>query len=278
MRCGPADKGVTHERALAARLSRKVVKGARVDVNVLGRPPTQMFRDWVKSVRRYGPLYVAAYLFDLVRVHRAERAEGFDARFGTDTATVVYPWTLPSIGHEESPEIHAYEAAPAWLIRETLDSIPLQPHMFAFVDMGSGKGRALLVASEFPFMKIVGIELSHELHRIAEENIRRYQSASQQCTAFSLHCMNAAEYTFGPEPLVLFLFNPFGKDTIRSILAGLEASLNAKRREAYVVYVNPRFEALARNAHFLRRVRKGGVWWRPWSRYVVYAASSAQDE
>jgi len=90
--------------------------------------------------------------------------------------------------------------------------------------------------------------------------------------------MNAAEYTFGPEPLVLFLSNPFGRDTIRSILAGLEASLNAKRREAYVVYVNPRFEALARNAHFLRRVRKGGVWWRPWSRYVVYAASSAQDE
>ena len=234
-----------------------------------------MFQDWVKCVRRYGPLYVAAYLFDLVRVDRADRAEGFDARFGTDTAAAVYPWNLPSVVHEDSPEIHAYEAAPAWLIRETIASIPLQPHMFAFVDMGSGKGRALLVASDFPFAKIVGIELSHELHRIAEENIRRYRSASQRCTAFSLHCMNAAEYTFEPEPLVLFLFNPFGKDTIRSILAGLEASLKAKRREAYVIYVNPRFEALVRNAHFLRRVRKGGAWWRPWRRYVVYAAASA---
>lgn len=264
MRCGPADNRATH-------------KGARVDVIFLGRPLTQVFRDWGKSVRRYGPLYIAAYLFDLVRVHRADRAEGFDARFGTDTATVIHPWNLPSVGREDSPEIHAYEAAPAWLIRETIAAIPLQPHMFAFVDMGSGKGRALLVASEFPFVQIVGIELSQELHRIAEENIRRYRSASQQCTAFSLHCMNAAKYSFGPEPLVLFLFNPFGKDTIRSILADLEASLNAKRREAYVVYVNPRFEALARSAHFLRKVRKGGVWWRPWGRYVIYAASSAQD-
>src|SRR5262249_5690104 len=170
---------------------------------------------------------------DVGRVRRAERAEGFDARFGTDTATLVYPWNLASIGHEDSPEIHAYEAAPAWLIREVLAFIPLQPYRFAFVDMGSGKGRALLIASELPFAKIVGIELSPELHRIAGENIKRYRSGSQQCTAFSLFCMNAAEYTFGPEPLVLFLFNPFGRDTIRSILAGLEASLNAAPRDAY---------------------------------------------
>jgi len=251
-----------------------VVKAARVGVIILGRPLTQVFGDWIRSVRRYGTLYVAAYLFDLVRVRRAERAEGFDEQFGTDTATVVYPLNLPSVGHEDSSEVHAYEAAPAWLIREILGSIPLQPHRFVFVDMGSGKGRALLVASELPFAMIVGVELSPELHRIAEENIVRYRSASQQCTAFSLLCMNAAEYTFGPEPLVLFLFNPFGRDTIRSILAGLEASLNATPREAYVIYANPRFEALMRGAHFLRMVKKGGAWYRPWSRYVVYAASS----
>ena len=238
-------------------------------------PLTKMIRDWVKSVRLYGPLGAARYLFDLVRVHRAERAEGFDARFGTDTATVVYPWNLPSIKCEHTKEIHSYEATPAWLIREILESIPLQPHMFAFVDMGSGKGRALLVASELPFAKIVGVELSQELHRIAEENVRRYRPASQLCTVFFLHRMNAIEYTFGPEPLVLFLFNPFGRDFVRTILASLDASLSAMPREAFVVYINPRFEALARSSHFLQRVRKGGVWWRPWSRYVIYAASAA---
>jgi hypothetical protein len=241
----------------------------------VSRPFTKVFRDCIESVRQYGPFAVAAHLFDLVRVHRSERTEGFDRRFGTDTATVVYPWNLPSIGPEHTPEIHLYEATPAWLIREILESIPLQPNMFAFVDMGSGKGRALLVASELPFAKIVGVELSHELHLIAEENIRRYRPASQLCTAFFLHCMNAIEYTFGPEPLVLFLFNPFGRDSVRRILASLEASLSATPREAFVVYVNPRFESSARSAHFLRRVRKGGAWWRPWSRYVVYAASVA---
>jgi hypothetical protein len=246
-------------------------------VIILGRPLIRLFRDWVQSVRRYGPLYVAAYLFDLVRVHRAERVEGFDARFGTDTAAVVYPWNLQSIEHARTREIHAYEPAPAWLIREILDTIPLQSNKFAFVDMGAGKGRALLVASEFPFAKIVGIELSLELHRTAEENVKRYRSATQQCTTFSLYCMNAVEYAFGPEPLVLFLYNPFGKESVRSVLACLEASLNAAPREAHVVYINPWFETLLRSARFLRRVRKGGAWWRPWSQYVIYAASPAQE-
>jgi hypothetical protein len=247
-----------------------------VGVIILGRPLTQVFRDWIKSVRRYGPLYLVAYLFDLVRVRRAERAEGFDSRFGTDTATVAYPWNLASIEHEDTPEIHAYEAAPAWLIREALASIPLQPNVFAFVDMGSGKGRALLVASEFPFAKIVGIELSCELHQIAQDNTKRYRSASQRCKTFLLHCMNALDYTFDPEPLVLFLSNPFGRDTVRGILTNLETSLRAKPREAYVIYINPRFEASARNVGFLRKMRQGGAWWRPWSRYVVYT-TAGQD-
>jgi hypothetical protein len=138
-----------------------------------GRPFAKVFSDGMQSVRQYGPLSVAAYLFNLVRVHRAERTEGFDGRFGTDTATVVYPWNLPSIGRKHTPEIHLYEPTPAWLIREILKSIPLQPNTFAFVDIGSGKGRALLVASELPFAKIVGVELSYELHLIAQENIRR---------------------------------------------------------------------------------------------------------
>src|SRR5262249_29207143 len=158
--------------------------------------------------------------------------------------------------HEHMSEIHAYHAVPAWLIRETLNSIPLQPNVFAFIDMGSGKGRTLLAASEFPFAKIVGVEISRELSGIAEQNGMRYRSISQpRCTTFSLHCADAADYTFKAEPLVLFLSNPFGRETIRRVLAHLEASLVASPRKAYVIYVNPRFETLVRNAPILRKVR-----------------------
>ena len=248
-----------------------------LDMIVLRRPLRQLLRDWMQSVRRYGAIYLAAYMFDLVRIRRAEGAEGFDARWGTDTAAVAYPWNLPSIRHAPISEIHAYQAVPAWLIRETLEAIPPQPDMFVFVDMGSGKGRALLVASDFQFAKIVGVELSEELHRVAECNITRYRSPSQRCTSIALHCMNAVEYDFGLEPLVLFIAHPFGRDSINSALARLEASLHEKPRQAYVIYVNPRFEASLRSAVFLHRVKRGGARWRPWSRYVVYASSRNHD-
>jgi SAM-dependent methyltransferase len=237
-----------------------------------------LLRDWVTSIRRYGPLYLGAYLFDVVRARAAERAEHFDAPFGTDTATIIYPWNLRSLAQlQNAMEVHAYETAPAALIREALGCIPLPPARFTFVDLGSGKGRVLLVASELPFARIVGVELSRELTQIAGDNISRYRSASQMCRAFSLHCMNAADYAFPPEPLVLFFYNPFGKETIRCVLRNLEASLKAAPRDAYVIYMNPRFSAVVREAGFLRRMRTGGAWWRPWSRYIVYCASPAES-
>jgi SAM-dependent methyltransferase len=227
----------------------------------------EVFQGWLDL---NGPLFgPVLYLFEYVRSYLEERAEAFDTRFGTDTAA-------PFFGRDQKPATHFYTATTASLIYEILNSIPLQSNTFAFVDMGSGKGRALLVASEFPFAKIVGVELSPHLHRIAEENIKRYRPASQQCTAFHLHCMNVVDYVYGEEPVVLFLADPFGRETVGSVVANLEASLSATPREAFVIYIYPQFEDLLRNSRCFRRVREGGPRWQPWSRYVVYAASAAE--
>ena len=229
------------------------------------RQPFNAFRDWFDL---NGPLLgPALYLFECVRSYIEERVEAFDAGFGTDTAA-------PFFGRDQKPTTHFYVATTASLIYEILDSLVLPSETFAFVDMGSGKGRALLVASEFAFAKIVGIELSPHLHHIAAENIKRYSPASQQCREFQLLCMNVADYAYGPEPLVLFLFDPFGRETLRSVVANLEASLSAQPRDAFVVYIYPQFEDVLQSSHTLRKVREGGPRWRPWSRYVVYTAST----
>ncbi|MGE0769805.1 MAG: class I SAM-dependent methyltransferase [Hyphomicrobiaceae bacterium] len=209
------------------------------------------------------------YLFEYARSYIEERFEAFDARFGTDTSAPVFE-------RGQKTSVHFYVPTTASVIYRILRSIPLQPNKFAFVDMGSGKGRALLVASEFPFTKIVGVELSEGLHRIAQENVTRYKPASQQCTAFDLRCMDALDYSYENEPFVLFLFDPFGREILQSIIANLEASLRARPRDAYVVYVYPQYEDLLQNSPALQKVRAGGPRWRPWSQYVVYAASTSR--
>jgi len=197
-------------------------------MSVLRQPRVSAFRSLLEL---NGPvLGPALYLFESVRSYIEERKEAFDARFGTDTAA-------PVLGRDRTPGAYFYVATTASVIYEILSSLALPPDTFAFVDMGSGKGRALLVASEFAFARLVGIELSPHLHRIAQDNIKRYSPASQQCTAFELHCMDVVDYEYGPEPPVLFLFDPFGRETLQSVIANLEASLRARPRDAYVVYV-----------------------------------------
>jgi len=206
------------------------------------------------------------YLFEYARCYIEERYEAFDARFDTDTSAPVFE-------RGQKTSVHFYVPATASVIYEILSSIPLQPNKLVFVDMGSGKGRALLIASEFPFAKIVGIELSDNLHRIAEENVKRYKSANQQCAVFDLKCMDALEYSYGDDSFVLFLFDPFGREILQNIIANLEASLRATPREAYVAYVYPQYEDLLQKSSVLHRVRVGGSRWQPWSQYVVYATS-----
>lgn len=210
------------------------------------------------------------YLFEYARSYIEERLEAFDARFDTDTS-------IPTFERTQKTSVHFYVPTTASVIYKILDSLPLQPNKFTFVDMGSGKGRALLVASEFPFKKIVGIELSDQLHRTAEENVRRFKPASQQCAAFDLRCMDALDYAHGEEPLVLFLFDPFGREILQDVIANLAASLKANPREAYVVYVYPQYEDLLQNCTVLRKIKHGSARWQPWSQYAIYAACAADD-
>lgn len=215
-----------------------------------------------------GPILGRAfYVFEYVRAVIEEKREAFDKRFGTDTSA-------PTFERDQRTDVHFYVPTTASVIYEIFRGLPIVPKTFDFVDMGSGKGRALLIASEFPFRKIVGIELSQHLHRIAQENVELYRPSSQQCRVFDLRCMDALDYDWEPEPLVLFLFDPFGRDVLQKVVAKLEASLKANPREAHVVYVYPQYEDVFQASSVLKRSKTGGPKWKPWSQYVIYSSVS----
>jgi hypothetical protein len=96
---------------------------------------------------------------------------------------------------------------------------------YTFVDFGSGKGRALLLASEYPFKRILGLEFSPELHRTAEENIRRYNSATQKCQDIQSLNVDFADYALPPEASVLFFFHPCRTRVLSGVVARIRRSL-----------------------------------------------------
>ena len=111
----------------------------------------------------------------------------FDFRVNTTAGTVGWRDRLLGVFH--SP----YQATDPAVSRD--DCAPSGRLDFTwFIDLGSGKGRTLLMASDYPLRKILGVELIPELNRVAQQNIRDYQSSTQQCETsirFATHgCSN----------------------------------------------------------------------------------------
>jgi SAM-dependent methyltransferase len=144
---------------------------------------------------------------------------------------------------------------------------------FTFVDLGSGKGRTLLMASDYSFRRIVGVELLPALHAIAQENLAGYASESQKCFALESVCADAREFVFPAEPLLLYLFNPFPEAGLRQVIANLERSLRAHPRPVYVLYHNPLLEHVLGDSPVFDKL--GGT--HQYSMYVSRALAGTQS-
>ena len=131
-----------------------------------------------------------------------------------------------------------YQPSEPKLFTEILNSIPIPLDGFTFIDLGSGKGRTLLMASEYPFRRIIGVELLAELNQVAQKNIARYRSERRKCFAVESHQGDARSFEFPREALVLYLFNPFPEFVLREVLANLQRSVESFPREVYLVYHN----------------------------------------
>ncbi len=110
---------------------------------------------------------------------------------------------------------------------------------FTFIDLGSGKGRALLLASMYPFAHIVGVEVQPELDVIARQNIERFCHSGQQCGSIESICADARDYDFPLTNIVLYLFNPFPDYVLREVLNNLVASAQRHPRSIFVLYNAP---------------------------------------
>lgn len=159
----------------------------------------------------------------------------YDWEHRVNTTSGTVGWRERLLGVFHSP----YQPTDAALFHEMLACLPIDFSEFTFVDLGSGKGRTLLMASEYPFRRIVGVEILPELHRAAEENIAAYRSTTQQCSQIESACADAREYVLPDGPLVLYFFNALPAEGLNRVLANLEESLRACPRVLYVLYQTP---------------------------------------
>lgn len=233
----------------------------------------QTLRQWWKeSQARAGLLRTArsfaAAIWGFARESTPERRRrrygdvDFDWDYRVDTTSATVSWRDRLMGMFHSP----YQPTEPALFQEMLVRLPIDFREFTFIDLGSGKGRVLLMAANYPFRRIVGVELLPGLDRVAEENIHKYKSDAQQCFAVQSVCGDAREFLFPPEQTVLYLFNPLPEAGLEQVVANLERSLRENPRPVYVLYHNPLLEHVLNRSGALKRV--GGT-----EQYSVYASA-----
>lgn len=177
----------------------------------------------------------------------------FDLAHGTETGGVIWGHNLPS-GHRNDLWSTAYYGVSPSLFTEILTAVNLDWQRFTFLDFGCGKGRAIMLASRFPFKRIIGVELAPQLSTVAASNIQRFSAAWQQCHNIEVHNADATTFDYPAGPLVLYLYNPFFPPVLKRCLQNLTRSLANEPRELYVIYVIPDFEKVfKKNAPVLKK-------------------------
>jgi len=115
---------------------------------------------------------------------------------------------------------------------------------FTFLDLGSGKGRTLLMASDYPFCRIVGVELLPALNQIAKENLSAYKSDTQKSFAVESICADGTVFPIPDTPVVIYLFNPFPAAALQRAAANFIETFHLRARPVYVLYHNPEHERI----------------------------------
>lgn len=199
----------------------------------------------MRAFRRHGPIGFAglcAYNARLLATgrfseHRYVYDDAFDRAHGVDTLGHVEVDEMVAPEHLKAGAA-AYEATSPDCFQFLLYRAEIaSPSDFTFVDIGSGKGRVLILAGLTGFRRVIGIEFGRDLHQTALANIDRLRQAG---TPLPASCLNedAGAFAFPPEPTVCYLNNPFGAATMRRLLDNIEASLAEHPREFRLIYLH----------------------------------------
>jgi len=191
--------------------------------NMLYIPRIRMFAQHVPVLK---VVYTGCY-----RTHPIDKA------LGTETGGIEPPEAIS--GHDKNAGSFPYMGSQPSTVRLALQQLgDLRDH--AFVDIGCGKGRPMIVATEFPFREVIGYDLASRLVDIANRNAQIVARCFPERVRMRAYAADALQAEFPPGKLVVYLFNPFGIETMARLLDSLTAAYERGAIETFsIVYLNP---------------------------------------
>jgi hypothetical protein len=209
----------------------------------------------------------------------------FDQRHGTDTSGLIPGEIIAQGTRAKVSELTAYYGVAPSILHGLLDiwlhrTHPQPIERTVFLDVGAGKGRAMLLASQFPFLRVEGTELNPALASIAEANISLWNNdlQAEALSPLTLHHADATTHPLPPEPTLAFLFHPFELPILRRFLRHVETSQAAHPKPFDLLYANAEHDSFLDHHPAFTRLWTGPVPMTPADHLADLAAIAQQKE
>ena len=133
-----------------------------------------------------------------------------------------------------------YQGVSYYILLELLKKLPDSVKHKNFIDIGSGKGRALFCAEYLGFNHLIGVELDAELTKTANENIKLYSKKRKE-SHINFICENALTFTIPDNTSVFYFFNPFSGKIMEGVKNRINDYQSRTKSEIFIMYINPQF-------------------------------------
>ena len=227
----------------------------------------------------------------LSRRFRPEAKHPFDRAYGVDTDGLIYA-DANAEGHAGARHNAGYYAtAPSLfrgameLWRGTLAGTGYSVEDYALVDIGCGKGRVLMMAAEYEFCEIVGVELDPGLARVARKNLSRVgrrrwlgllgpkirtgrvpqvspprrMRPGKSSPRIRIIEGDALTVPLPDGPVALFYFNSFEREMTEMWLQRLGEIAHGRTHPIDLIYIHPEFDALVRQVPGMRVIAEAEI-------------------
>jgi len=162
----------------------------------------------------------------------------FDMKYKIDTINTEQLENLDI----DSPNVkHGvyYEGTNAYIFKKAFSSFTIDAANSVFVDFGSGKGKAMFMAAERGFKKVIGVEFSIELVETCRQNLEIFRQKAKSKTVFEIIHMDASLYDIPADANLLFFSNPFNETLTKKVIENILKSHDQAPREVWVIHLYP---------------------------------------
>lgn len=189
-----------------------------------------------------------------IRLNRIE-ALWFDLKWGTRTRGKTAAAKL-GLQSSDLPHLTGYQAVNEEHLRSALEAVSF-PRQSIFVDIGCGKGKALLIAAGYDFVsRAVGVELAASLCDDARRNVERLRARGVIHKPVEIVEADAARYQFVNDENIFFVNNPFDWSLMSRLVDNICEAARLSNKEVFLLYANPASAEALRNDPRLRLERE----------------------